>query len=74
MYYIMLKFSFLYVGLRKTIKNVFKLIRKNKIGREKAQEFHIAWPIDSLEILKNLQKISKKIWEIFPLGWQHKFL
>ena len=31
----MSEFRFLYVGLRKTIKNIFKLGKKKKIGREK---------------------------------------
>ena len=30
MYYIMLKFPFLYVGLRKTIKDIFKLVGETK--------------------------------------------
>ena len=31
MYYIMLKFPFLYIGLRKTIKDIFKLVGEKKI-------------------------------------------
>ena len=37
MYYIMLESQFLYVGLRKTIKDIFKLVRK-KIDRDKTEK------------------------------------
>ena len=45
MYYIMLEFRFLFVGLRKAIKDIFKLVEKKKIGRKKpgkTREFQIA--------------------------------
>ena len=35
MYYIMLEFRFLYVGLRKTIKDIFELVgKKNLVGKK----------------------------------------
>ena len=41
MYYVMLEFRFLYVGLRKTIKDIFKLVGRKKIGREKTGKNHV---------------------------------
>ena len=38
MYYVMLKFLFLYVGLRKTIKDIFKLVGEKKICSGKTRE------------------------------------
>ena len=35
MYYIMSKFPFLYVGLKKTIKDIFELGGEKKFGLEK---------------------------------------
>ena len=40
-YYIVLKFPFLYVGLRKTIKDMFKLVGEKKIGRENPGNFKL---------------------------------
>ena len=39
MYYIMLKFPFLYVGLGRTIKDFLKLVGEKKIDREKLGNF-----------------------------------
>ena len=36
MYYIMLKFPFLYVGLRKTIEDIFKFVGEKKLVRKKS--------------------------------------
>ena len=47
MYYIILKFPFLYVGLSKTIKDIFKLVgKKNWSGKNR--DIQIAWAIDTL--------------------------
>ena len=50
MYYIMLRFPFLYVGLGRTTKYFFKLVGEKKlvgIKPGKTREFQIAWPIDT---------------------------
>ena len=61
MYYIMLKFPFLYVGLTKTIKDIFELVGEKKIcpGKKlgKTREFQIAWSIDTLYSV--MRKIPK---------------
>ena len=42
MYYIMAKFPFLYVGLRKTMKDIFELVGEKNLAGEKTREFQIA--------------------------------
>ena len=41
MYNIVIEFPFLYFGLRKTIKDIFKLFGKKKFGREKPGNFKL---------------------------------
>ena len=41
MYYIMLKFPLLYVGLRKTIKDIFKFVGEKKIWSRKTGNFEL---------------------------------
>ena len=41
MYYIMLEFRFLYVGLIKTTKNIIKLVRKKKLIGKKTRNFKL---------------------------------
>ena len=59
----MLKFPFLYVGFKKTMKNIFKLVGEKKCGREKTGSFKLLDPSTPWLYLTEMKKI--RLFEYF---------